>query len=63
MVKTFLSQFPFHAVFRKFGKTVCWRPRLQGRRPLLRRILDPPLIRVDCVISGEGVIHDNTSVR
>ena len=33
----------FHAVFWKIWQIVCWRP-LQGWRPLLRGILDPPLI-------------------
>ena len=30
----------------KSGKFVCWRPLLEGWRPLLRGILDPPLITI-----------------
>ena len=29
--------------FGKSGKCVCWRPLLEGWRPLLREILDAPL--------------------
>ena len=32
----------------KFGKIVCWRPLLEGWRPLLRGILDPPLLSTKC---------------
>ena len=33
----------FMQFFGKFDKIICWRPLLEGWRPLLRRILDPPL--------------------
>ena len=35
----------FMRFFWKFGKIVCWRPPYEGRHPLLRGILDPPLER------------------
>ena len=35
----------FMQFFGKFDKIICWRP-LEGRRPLLQGILDPPLYRV-----------------
>ena len=35
----------FHAVFRKIWQNHMLRPSLEGWRPLLRGILDPPLIR------------------
>ena len=33
----------FMQFFAKFGKIICWRPP-EGWRPLLRGILDPPLL-------------------
>ena len=34
----------FMQFFGKFGKIVCWCPSPGGLIPLLRRILDPPLV-------------------
>ena len=39
-VQNFLD---FMQFFGKFDKIVCWRPPLEGWRPLLQGILDPPL--------------------
>ena len=44
----------------KSGKFVCWRPLLEGWRPLLRGILDPPLLTSDLLC---GKICINITVK
>ena len=39
----------FMQFFGKFDKIVCWHP-LEGRRPLLQGILDPPLITLSNLV-------------
>ena len=43
IVKFFPNSFNFMQFLGKFGKIVCWRP-LEGWRPHLEEILDPPLL-------------------
>ena len=52
MAKTFLSH--FHAFLENLVKLYVGVPPARGSAPLLRRIQDLLLIRVDSVISGEG---------
>ena len=51
----------FHAVFAKFGKIICWRP-------LLREILDPPLVcplnsEVSKLKVGEGTANPDPNLK
>ena len=58
----------FHAVFfGKVGKVICWRPP-EGCRPLLRGILDPPLVDVlpfhpQELVAGIVVVNSKQEVQ
>ena len=53
------NSFNFMQFLEKFGKIVCWRP-LEGWRPHLGEILDPPLLRIltDCFLLFIPSIRD-----
>ena len=55
------NSFNFMQFLGKFGKIVCWRPPLGSWRPLLREILDPPLIRDNLLLSLILLLDPNVS--